>query len=43
MKHGEETKPPYSHFQWAAGVSVKIENPGPRLPIFESQDEIFYH
>lgn len=43
MKHREETKPPYSHFQWAAGVSVKIENPGPRLPIFESQDEIFYH
>ena len=43
MKHVEETKPPYSHFQWAAGVSVKIEDPGPRLPIFESQDEIFHH
>ena len=36
MKRGEETKLPYSHFQWAAGVSAKIENLGPRLFIFEN-------
>lgn len=43
MKHGEETKPPYSSSQWVAGVSAKIGILGPSLFISESQDKIFYH
>lgn len=43
MKRGEETKPPYSRSQWAAGVSAKIGKLGPRLFISESQDKIFHH